>query len=42
MVFTEKFLRERCYCCESGCRHCPWGFNVRVRSDVPVEKKSEE
>ncbi|HEX3581405.1 MAG TPA: DUF5522 domain-containing protein [Thermoanaerobaculia bacterium] len=21
MVFTEKFLRERGYCCESGCRH---------------------
>ena len=24
MVFTEKYLRERGYCCESGCRHCPW------------------
>ena len=24
MVFTEKFLRERGTCCESGCRHCPW------------------
>ena len=24
MVFTEKFLRERGYCCESGCRHCPY------------------
>jgi len=26
MVFTEKFLRERGFCCESGCRHCPYGF----------------
>jgi hypothetical protein len=26
MVFTEKFLRERGYCCESGCRHCPYGY----------------
>jgi hypothetical protein len=26
MVFTEKFLRERGYCCQSGCRHCPYGF----------------
>jgi hypothetical protein len=25
VVFTEKFLRERGYCCESGCRHCPYG-----------------
>lgn len=24
-VFTEKYLRERGYCCESGCRHCPYG-----------------
>jgi hypothetical protein len=26
-VFTAKYLRDRGYCCESGCRHCPWGFN---------------
>ena len=26
MVFTEKYLLERGYCCESGCRHCPYGF----------------
>jgi hypothetical protein len=25
-VFTERFLRGRGYCCESGCRHCPWGY----------------
>jgi hypothetical protein len=25
-VFTEKFLRDRGYCCKSGCRHCPYGF----------------
>jgi hypothetical protein len=25
-VFTEYYLRERGYCCESGCRHCPYGF----------------
>jgi hypothetical protein len=24
-VFTEAFLRQRGYCCESGCRHCPYG-----------------
>ncbi|MEK6375364.1 MAG: DUF5522 domain-containing protein [Acidobacteriota bacterium] len=26
MVFTEKYLRDRGTCCESGCRHCPYGF----------------
>jgi hypothetical protein len=25
-VFTEKYLRERGKCCQSGCRHCPFGF----------------
>jgi hypothetical protein len=37
MVFTEKFLRDRGYCCESGCRHCPYGFRNDQRSDVPPE-----
>ncbi len=26
MVFTEKYLLNRGYCCESGCKHCPYGF----------------
>ena len=25
-VLTEHFLRKRGYCCQSGCRHCPYGF----------------
>ena len=25
-VFTEHYLRERGYCCENACRHCPYGF----------------
>ncbi|MGB1971385.1 MAG: DUF5522 domain-containing protein [Flavobacteriaceae bacterium] len=25
-VFTEKFHLKRGYCCESGCRHCPYGY----------------
>ena len=28
-VFTEEYLRRRGYCCESGCRHCPYGFMKR-------------
>ena len=23
-VFTAAFLRDRGYCCDSGCRHCPY------------------
>jgi len=24
IVFTAKYLLKRGYCCESGCRHCPY------------------
>lgn len=26
MVFTGAFLQRRGYCCERGCRHCPYGY----------------
>jgi hypothetical protein len=34
MVFTAAYHLKRGYCCESGCRNCPW----RVKED----KTSEE
>ncbi len=24
VVMTESFLKQRGFCCESGCRHCPY------------------
>lgn len=27
MVFTAEFLLKRGYCCERGCRHCPYGYS---------------
>lgn len=38
IVFTEAYLRARGWCCESGCRHCPWGYRRDVRPDVPGER----
>jgi hypothetical protein len=32
-VFTAEYLRKRGYCCESGCRHCPYGFKRREHSE---------
>ena len=29
VVFTKEFLLKRGYCCERGCRHCP--YKVRSR-----------
>jgi len=26
IVFTEQYHLKRGYCCQSGCRHCPYGF----------------
>ena len=42
MVFTEKFLRDRGYCCESGCRHCPYGFRKDQRGEAPSEEPTED
>ncbi|MEO8035093.1 MAG: DUF5522 domain-containing protein [Acidobacteriota bacterium] len=41
LVFTEKYLRERGDCCESGCRHCPWGFRADRRTELPGEGAEE-
>ena len=30
-VFTAHFLRNRGYCCQSGCRHCPYGFKKPIQ-----------
>ena len=27
IVFTEKYHLKRGYCCQSNCRHCPYGFD---------------
>lgn len=27
--FTEKYHLKRGYCCKSGCRHCPYGFDKK-------------
>ena len=29
-VMTESFLKQRGYCCRSGCRHCPYGFAAQA------------
>ncbi len=43
MVFTAQYLRERGYCCTSGCRHCPYGFERDNASRVsPDSEKSAQ
>ncbi|MGB6744847.1 MAG: DUF5522 domain-containing protein [Terracidiphilus sp.] len=38
MVFTAAYHLKRGYCCESGCRHCPYG---KGPSPIEKEPKSE-
>jgi len=28
IVFTEQYHLKRGHCCESGCKHCPYGFDA--------------
>jgi len=30
--FTEQYHLKRGYCCESGCRHCPYGYNKKTNT----------
>lgn len=32
LVFTEKYHLKRGFCCQSGCRHCPYGF-LKISTD---------
>ena len=42
-VFTEKYLKERGYCCKSGCRHCPYGFKKKsFYSFLDINNSSSE
>lgn len=30
IIFTEAFHLKRGYCCQSGCKHCPFGFDKKT------------
>jgi hypothetical protein len=33
LVFTEKYLLERGYCCGNGCTHCPYNNPTQTSPD---------
>jgi len=33
-VFTEQYHLKRGYCCESGCRHCPYGYDKKANQQA--------
>lgn len=32
MVLTAHYLLRRGYCCEQGCRHCPYGYTEKTEA----------
>ena len=40
VVFTARYHLRRGYCCESGCRHCPFG--AELEGSEPDEAKRDE
>jgi hypothetical protein len=30
IIFTEVYHRKRGYCCKSGCKHCPYGYDKKT------------
>ena len=39
MVFTARFHLKRGYCCQSGCRHCPYGFKKKQDENSARDKR---
>ena len=42
MVFTAHYLRNRGYCCQSDCRHCPYGFKAKSGADESSDQSGRE
>ncbi len=30
IIYTEKYHLKRGYCCKSGCKHCPYGYDKKT------------
>ena len=39
IVFTEVYHLNRGHCCESDCRHCPYGYNKPKTKNKGVIKR---
>jgi hypothetical protein len=42
VVFTAAYHRRRGRCCESGCRHCPYGFAKEGGESVDTGNGTDE
>ena len=40
-VFTEQYLLKRGYCCQNGCKHCPYGYDKKSWRILKDNKKKK-
>ena len=38
--FTAQYHLKRGYCCQSGCRHCPYGYDKKTNTFIKPNSKS--
>lgn len=36
-IFTSYYLLKRGYCCKSGCKHCPYGYDKKTGNLKPIK-----
>jgi hypothetical protein len=41
IVFTARYHLRRGFCCENGCRHCPYDTSPRVANNEEVKLVEE-
>lgn len=41
LVFTAKYHLKRGYCCQNGCRHCPYGFK-NGNADIKRQQQKKD
>lgn len=42
-VFTAQYLKRRGYCCKSGCKHCPYGYDKNTHQVIkPMPLKTDK
>jgi hypothetical protein len=41
-VFTAEYHLKRGYCCQSGCRHCPYGFEKKSDQNKSDQNTSDK
>ena len=42
IIFTEKYHLKRGYCCQSGCKHCPFKDKQDMGKNKELKNKSSQ